>query len=267
MKSVVLRMVSMAVVMAAGSIFVPAQQPPPPKEVPGTKTPVNPGNPPNAQPVAIPCPRLDVRGMGAPIVRDGDAVNFTANLNGGDPNVQPLFSWSISAGVLKSGQGTRQIEVDSSGAGADRFIIVDLWVGGYASDCSLQAKAGVTVAGPARKVDEFGEMSVEKEKERLADFFSGLSPSHDIAYIIAYAGRTNVRGYARESLTRMRAAMSAAGMPTDKIATMDGGFRETPTYELWAVPVGAIAPKATPTVSAKDIVFPKPTPAPPRKRP
>ena len=131
----------------------------------------------------------------------------------------------------------------------------------------MQARAAVTVAGPATKRDEFGDLAEAKEKERLAEFFGGLSPTHDQAYIIAYAGKTNVRGYARTVLTRMRAAVIAAGMPADKVATMDGGFRENPTYELWAVPVGALPPKATPTINAKDIVFPKPPPAPPKKKP
>lgn len=237
------------------------------KERPVAVPPPNPGTIQPPTPAVVACPRLDLRGTTAPIVRDGDTVGFAANLQGGDPNIQPLISWTISAGVLKSGQGTRNIEVDSTGAGADRFIIADVWVGGYASDCSLQGRAAVTVAGPATKRDEFGELTEEKEKDRIANFFGGLSPSHDQAYIIAYAGRTNVRGYARTVLTRMRAAVVAAGMPSDKVATMDGGFREQPGYELWAVPVGAAPPKATPTVDAKTIVFPKPTPAPPKKRP
>lgn len=264
MRSVVLRFLGIAAVATAACLLVSAQQT---KDGPVVKTPVNQPNPQIAQPAAIPCPKLDMRSAGSPIVRDGDTVRFVANLTGGDPNIQPLLSWSISSGVLKSGQGTRQIEVDSTGSGNDRFIIVDLWVGGYAPDCSLQAKAGVTVAGPAKKVDEFGVLPTDEEKERLEEFFAGLSPSHDIAYIIAYAGKSNPRGFARESLTRMRAAVIAAGMPSDKVATMDGGFREVPTFELWALPAGAVAPKATPTINAKDIVFPKPTPAPARKRP
>jgi hypothetical protein len=264
MKSAFLRSAALAAFLAA-SFSVSAQQtkdrPPTPQPNPN-----QPGQPP-PPPAVVPCPRLDLRGTSAPIVRDGDTVGFMANISGGDTNVQPVISWTVSAGVLKSGQGTRAIEVDSTGAGADRFIIADVWVGGYAADCSLQGRAAVTVAGPATKRDEFGDLAEDKEKERLSEFAAGLSPSHDQAYIIAYAGRNNVRGYARTVLTRMRAAVIAAGMPAQMVATMDGGFREQPTYELWAVPVGAIPPKATPTVNAKDIVFPKPTPVPAKKRP
>ncbi len=263
MKPAFLRSIALAALLAA-PFSVSAQQN---KEKPAAPQP-NPNQP--AQPpvaAVVPCPQLDVRGAGAPLVREGDSVSFTANINGGDTKVQPLISWTVSAGVLRSGQGTRTIEVDSAGAGADRFIIADVWVGGYASDCMLQGRAFVTVAGPATKRDEFGDLAEDKEKVRLAEFAAGLSPSHDQAYIIAYAGRNNVRGYARSVLTRMRAAVIAAGMPAEKVATMDGGFREEPTYELWAVPVGAIAPRPTPTINAKDIVFPKPPPAPPKKRP
>lgn len=263
------RMVLSAAIVAGTCLFSVGQQNKdkerPVVTLPGVPNPTIPTVPQPLQGAAA-CPRLDLRGTTAPIVRDGDTVGFSANLSGGDTNVQPMFSWTISAGTLKQGQGTRNIEVDSTGSGSDRFIIADLWVGGFPAECSIQGRAGVTVAGPATKRDQFGDLAEDKEKERLANFSGGLSPSHDMAYIIAYAGRTNVRGYARTGLTRMRAAVIAAGTPSDKVATMDGGFRETPTYELWAVPVGAIPPKATPTINAKDIVFPKPTPAP-KKRP
>ncbi|MEQ1643292.1 MAG: hypothetical protein ABL959_07630, partial [Pyrinomonadaceae bacterium] len=193
MKSAFLRSAALAAFLAA-SFSVSAQQS---KDRPPTPQPTQPAQPPPPPAVVLPCPRLDLRGTSAPIVRDGDTVGFMANISGGDPNVQPLISWTVSAGVLKSGQGTRAIEVDSTGAGTDRFIVADVWVVGYAADCSLQGRAAVTVAGPATKRDEFGDLAEDKEKSRIAEFAGGLSPSHDQAYIIAYAGRNNVRGYAR----------------------------------------------------------------------
>ena len=266
MKTVFSRLLLSAALVAATSLCAVAQQSKDRPVVPQMPTVSIPAVPQLLQGAAA-CPRVEVRANTAPVVRDGDTVGFSVNLNGGDPNVQPMFSWTISSGVLKSGQGTRSIEVDSTGAGNDRLIIADLWIGGFPAECSIQGRAGVSVAGPATKRDEFGDLAEEKEKERLTSFFEGLSPTHDQAYIIAYAGRNNVRGYARTVLPRMRAAVIAAGMPSDKVATMDGGFREQPAVELWAVPVGAAPPKATPTVNAKDIIFPKPIPTPARKRP
>lgn len=261
----VFSIVAFLAVVTAASSSLPAQQSK--EQHPGAPPPptANPQQSQQAAPVA--CPRMEVRATTPPIVRDGDTVGFAANISGGDATVQPVVSWTLSSGMIKSGQGTRQIEVDSTGAGADRMIIADVWVGGYPGECTVQGRAGVTVAGPATKRDEFGELPATKEKERIGEFFGGLSPSHDIAYVIAYAGRNNMRGFARESLTRIRAAVIAAGMPSDKVATIDGGFRETATFELWAVPVGALAPKATPTLNSKDIVFPKPSQVPPSKKP
>src|SRR5687768_17436181 len=79
-------------------------------------------------PGPIPCPRLEVKTVQGP-VRDGMPVRFTAALNGADGRVTPMLSWSISSGVINSGQGTTSIEVDSTGAGADKAIIATLMVG------------------------------------------------------------------------------------------------------------------------------------------
>ncbi|HEX9919834.1 MAG TPA: hypothetical protein VGA87_11735, partial [Pyrinomonadaceae bacterium] len=46
-----------------------------------------------------------------------DALTFTANVSGGDPNVTPTFNWTVSAGTISSGQGTSSIKVDTTGIG------------------------------------------------------------------------------------------------------------------------------------------------------
>lgn len=244
--------------LASFALNAAAQTPPPPPKQPQQAA----GQP--AVPQAAPCPRIEVKTMNQ-LVRDGEQINFNAEITGGDPNVQPVYSWTTSSGLMTGGQGTRSIAVDTTGAGADRQIIAEIWVGGYAPECTVQAKTGVVVAGPAKKVDEFGDLPLDKETARLEAFAGSLSPSHDQGYVIAYAGRTNERGYASTALKRMKAAIAKTGFPADRVATIDGGFREQPAYELFIVPVGAERPKATPTVDRKEIVYPKPTP--PVKKP
>jgi hypothetical protein len=211
-----------------------------------------------------PCPKIELKAPNQP-VRDGMPVKISVALAGGDKKVSPMFDWSISAGMINAGQGTPTIEVDTSGAGSDRTIYATVLLGGFAPECESSANATVTVAAPARKVDEFGTLPEEELTGRLDKFLSHVSPS-DQAYIFAYAGRTNVRGYASSSLRQIRAHALKAGISSDRLVTMDGGFREDAVYELWLVPIGSEAPRPSPTVSARDIVFPKP-PAPVRKRP
>jgi hypothetical protein len=236
---------------------------------PGQVTPPTPpAQPPTAAtPVATPipgCPKLEVKTATQP-VREGMPVKFTGAITGGDSKVMPMYDWSVSSGVIRSGQGTNTIEVDTTGAGADKAIYATILVGGYPPDCVMTAGATAIIAGPAQKMDEYGVISTEEQEARLDAFISKLT-SADNAYIIAYGGKTSPRGTAYSNLRAIRAHILKRGAPSDRVYTVDGGFREQPSHELWVVPIGAEPPRPTPTVDAKDVTPPKPVPTP-RKRP
>ena len=256
MRKALFGLTSAAALLAAFAVSVPAQLP---------KPDVKPPPPPAAQneaPVS-PCPAIDLR---APqkIIRDGEQVGLTANLSGGDPKVVPMYSWSISAGTLLAGQGTQKIGVDSTGASADKAITATVQIGGFAPECTADATVTFYIAGPARKLDEYGTLSETDENARLDAFISNVTDKEQ-AYIFAYAGRMSPRGQAANDLRRIRTRLLAAGTPKERLVIIDGGFREESSYELWLVPFGAEAPRSTPTLKAKDIVYPKTTPAAPKK--
>lgn len=192
------------------------------------------------------------------MTREGQPVTFVANISGGEKDVTPSIVWSVSAGVITDGQGTRRITVDSNGAGRDRQITADLWLGGYAAECSSQAPARtISVVPPSYKTDEFGEIPAEDEKRRFEPAVAAaMSHSGDAVYVIAYAGRNSVRGYTIPALRRIRTQVGDLGLPNPRIGTLDGGFREQPVFEVWIVPEGAELPKPTPTIDRKDIVYP-----------
>jgi hypothetical protein len=214
--------------------------------------------PPAREAPASPCPKFDIQNPPGRVIREGQSVVFSVNIAGGDPKVTPIIVWNLSAGYIKDGQGTRRIEVDSTGAGNDRQIVADIWLGGYATECPYQAMAAVKVIPPAYLAEEFGDLDPEKENERLANVASFLSQSKDNLYVIAYAGRNSVRGFAGNALRRIRTQLIASGF--SRGGFVDGGFREEPAYELWIVPEGAEPPSARPTIDRKEIVYPKPTP-------
>ncbi len=214
-----------------------------------------------ANATAAPCPRFELRGVGNRIVREGEQIGISVAVNGGDTSVTPTFVWSTSAGIIASGQGTRNISIDSNGAAIDRQITASLWVSGYPAECASQFSETVKVAGPARKVDEFVELTPDLEAEHIKNLTDSIYGVNDNIFVITYAGRNSPRGYATAALKRIKAQIVANGVTSDRIGIIDGGFREEPAYELWVVPVGADMPKATPTIKAKDIIYPKTTPA------
>lgn len=219
--------------------------------------------PPPAEPAkeqVSPCPSITVQSPTPRRVREGQPISFVAQIRGGDKSVTPSLVWQLSAGVIKDGQGTPQIQVDSTGGGIYRAIAAELWVGGYAPECNSRPEPYVIqIVPPASKADEFGELAPDDEKKHIEAGVNYLTQSSDNLFVIAYAGRSSERGHASAALRRIRDQFVRSGVSANRLATIDGGFREQPAYEFWIVPDGAIPPQPTPTIDRKDIVYPKPT--------
>lgn len=236
----------LALVSSAQTPEQPSPPPPPAEKVPAED-----------QPPTDPCPKIGLKAPKQP-VRDGVPVRFVASLTGGDRKVVPMFDWSVSAGAIRSGQGTANIEVDTTGAGAERSIHATVLLGGFSTECISSEKAVVQIAGPPQKTDEFGPMSDEDMAERIKTVIASLA-TNDQLHIFAYAGRNNVRGYASTTLRQIRAHAFKSGISSERLATIDGGYREEAAFELWIVPLGAEPPKPSPSLNAREIVFPRPS--------
>lgn len=233
--------------------------PTPPKPVPPRASPTA-----TPAPGPAPCPSVRVQGQPGGRVRDGQRLNFIVSIAGGDPKVMPTIVWSTSAGAILQGHSTRRIEVDTTGAGMtpDREVRAEVWIGGYAPECLLQASGTVKIIPPAMKYGEFGEVDDATLKRNLEEMSAFLSRSPDNLYLIAYAGRNSERGFVQNWLRRMREGLVTPGMSPRRISMVDGGFREEPMFEFWLVPLGAEPPSPTPTLKRSDIV----QPTPPRRR-
>ena len=217
----------------------PAPTPTPPPRA--TPTP-----PPTAQ--STPCPTVTVQPQPVGNIRDGQRVNFSVNLMGGDPKVIPSIVWSTTAGQMTQAQDPRRIDVDTAGVGnlPERELRADVWVGGYAPECTLQASATVKIIAPAAKFGEFGEVSPEtldRHIKTLVDVLSQL-PASDNLYLIAYAGRKSERGFTGNWIKRIKDGLVSAGIPAGRIFAHDGGFREQPVFDFWIVPSGADPPRS-----------------------
>lgn len=213
---------------------------------------------PTPDPRIAPCPKVAVQAQSAKLVRDGQPVIFGATINGGDPKVIPTLLWSTSAGYIKDGQGTRKIEVDTTGAGAvpERELSAQLWVGGYAPECFIQESTSIKIIPPAVKFGEFGELPQKAVTENLQALAAFLSQSTDNLYVFAYAGRKSERFFTSNSLRRLKEDLVIAGIAPRRVMAMDGGFRDEPLFEFWVVPVGAEPPRPSPTVRRDEIEYP-----------
>ena len=214
-------------------------------------------------PTPPPCPTVTVSCPDTGVV--GQPVTFTANVSGGDPGVTATYNWTVTAGTISSGQGTSSITVDTTGVTGTVTATVTL--GGYDRSCNPTASCTTSfpVKAVARKVDEYGNIRFNDEKARLDNFAIELQndPTSQ-GYLICYGGR---RGRAGEGQARCDRAknylVTTRGIDASRVVTVDGGYREDLTVELWVVPSGATAPAASPTVDPSEV---KATAAPRRGR-
>lgn len=200
-------------------------------------------------------------------VVEGEMLTFTATLSGADQDVVPTYNWTVSAGSITSGQGTPTIQVDTNGAG-DRSVTATVDVGGFDRVCSTSTSctSGVRRKVTATKVGEYPEQSVKTDDPRLDSFAREIRMNpQSLGYIIAYGGRIGLPGEARKAADAARAYLIKHGTEASAIVTIDGGFKENFTVELWIVPNTATPPTASPTVDPSEVTLPAPASKPPSK--
>ena len=211
-----------------------------------------------------PCPTVSVSCPDTVTV--GTPMTFTASVTGGDPNVTPTYNWTVSAGTISSGQGTSTITVDTTGTGG-QSITATVTVGGYPPPCSVSSSCttSIPLVKTPRKVDEYGNIRFNDEKARLDNFAIELQNDPTAqGYLICYGGRRGRAGEAQRRCDRAKDYLvTTRQIDASRIVTVDGGYKEELSVELWIVPSGATPPTATPTVQPSDV---KTTPAPRTRR-
>jgi PEGA domain len=209
-----------------------------------------------------PCP-YPVSVSAPSTVNEGEIVTFAADVEyGGTAGLR--YTWTVNPSKARviSGAGTPTITVDSTGIGGQR-IIATLTVDDGSADptCRQTAQSVAVVTAPERKVivarefDECNNCTFDDQKARLDNLAVELQndPS-TTAYIIAYGGRYSPLSQVEVLMKRARNYMvDQRGIDASRLVIVNGGFREGDSVELWIVPSGAAAPRATPTVQAGDV--------------
>lgn len=103
--------------------------------------------------------------------------------------------------------------------------------------------------------DSYGNISLKKE-ERLLDNFSIalLDEENRVGYIIAYAGKREHAGEAKELAERAKNYLvKVRNFPADRLKAINGGYREERQVELYVVPGKTCPPIPAPTVDPRDV--------------
>jgi hypothetical protein len=216
-----------------------------------------------------PCP-YPVNVTAPSTVNDGDIVTFTADVGYTGPSGLN-YTWTVSppAARILSGAGTPTITVDSSGLNNRRLtaiLVVDDGSGDRACRQTAQAATGVNALpqiSTPKRFDEFPSVAFDDDKARLDNLAIELQNNPgSTGYVIAYAGRNSRAGEAdRMGRRAIQYLTTTRGLSADRVVFINGGYRETNSFELWLVPQGAAPPSPTPTLTPDQI-----RPAPRRTR-
>jgi hypothetical protein len=118
--------------------------------------------------------------------------------------------------------------------------------------CSTSTENAYQISGfSPHKFAEYSNISLAGERKRLDRFARLLQhfPSTQ-GHIIAYGGKLAHAGEAQRLASRARSYLvNRRGVNPARLVTVDGGYKEQWTVELYMVPPGVTPPAPTPTVA------------------
>jgi hypothetical protein len=119
----------------------------------------------------------------------------------------------------------------------------------------LPKRTDTNCEGLVERFDWFGNLTLEREKQRLDNFVIALMDEKGRqGYIVAYAGKIARAGEAKHRAERYRKYLvNVRRFPPGQLKAIDGGYREKPAIELYVVPVGVCPPIAGPTIDPRDV--------------
>jgi hypothetical protein len=167
-------------------------------------------------------------------------VTVTANFTQGIPVVSETYNWTVSAGTITSGQGTRSITISTAGvAGGTITATVD--VGGVDPSCNHTASCTFPIKvlpTPPYKFDTYGNIRFNDEKARLDNFAIQLQNMPSARGAIVGYGSCDAEGMTRANRAKDY-LVNTRGIDAGRIDTIDGGCLPELQVQLWIVPQGA----------------------------
>ena len=103
--------------------------------------------------------------------------------------------------------------------------------------------------------DGYGRLPVNEENKRLGDFARQLrSNPNQMGFIVAYGGRRNRVGEAQARAARAKNYLvDALNIQNERIAIMNGGYREELSIDLFVGPIEKGSPGLSPTVCPSEV--------------
>jgi hypothetical protein len=184
------------------------------------------------------CPTLSTSGPSG-VVQPGQDMTFTASSSG-----DVTYNWTVSAGTIKSGQGTSSITVDTTGVPQNGSVTATVEISGanLCADCPKTSSATGGVAAPPtfNLVDTYGKLSNDDVKARIDNFYTQLNNDPNAkGYIIIYGTPAQIKA-ARAQIDK---AIAFRKYDASRVTIVEGPPQGTDVMvKLYTVPQGAANP-------------------------
>ena len=201
------------------------------------------------------CPLISV--SCPPGFKKGEQLWFTATVLGGNENVKPAYFWAVSPGKILQGQGSSAITVATTASNGDS-ITAAVTISGFdltcpaTASCSLLDESGMV--SPSRRLGSYGARPRNKEIAQLNAFAVQLEAHPGTSgYLLVYGARRGRAAESQDAIGRAKAYLvKRRGIDAGRIVTVDAGFKEELTIELWIVPSGAVPPRPESTLDSTE---------------
>jgi hypothetical protein len=188
------------------------------------------------------------------LVVSGETVSVGVSFEGGHigEKYEPTYSWSVSNGLIVSGQGTREVRLQFDARMGD---VVDVMMNrefqrAHFPGVQREASCRILLAKPpeARMTDEFRTRgnNCEEGLARLDAFLVELNNDPGANGVIVIYGDTTASGAARIRELQLRRYASRRKFDPTRLIFTQGAARESGTTQFWLVPAGAAQPDVEP---------------------
>lgn len=126
------------------------------------------------------CPTISVMGPAA-MTSLGQPMAFTASVKGSQAIGMPEYQWTVSAGLISSGQGTSSINVNTTGLPNNSNVTAIVKIKGLPIGCNDVDSDTGSISGPVCNLplDHYGRVSWNEERARLDNMQINLANNPD----------------------------------------------------------------------------------------
>lgn len=167
------------------------------------------------------------------------------------------YRWKASGATIISGQESQNVTIDTqeiSGDGSVHTIDLELTVSGLPPEQANGRICSIKIDPKCSQPQVFahyGNLALADEKlvlDRLAKYLMN-SGAGSIAYLVVYSGQSACMGEAEWRASRaQRYMVHAHSINVNRIITVDGGFRDNLTVEIFTAAVDSCGPFTAPTL-------------------